>query len=486
MDVRRAFEDDILEDIFLLDDLQAAKPLELVLIRGYAGGGKSVSLRRIAWEAAKSYNCLCVYLDNNAGINVGAIQEIIELCQERLFLFLDNAADRVSDLRTLLREIGNYGTRLTIVTAERHNEWNLVSPDLQAAITEEYEVPALKHNEIRALLALLEKHRSLGRLATKPPDERLHEFEALAGRQLLVALHEATLGIPFEEILENEFRNLVPEEAQEVYLTVCILNRLDVPVRAGIISRVHDVPFSQFKDRLFKPLEHIVYDSYDERIRDHVYRARHPIIADIVFERLLTDPEQRFQKYYRTLKALNLSYSTDEKAFRQLTRGRTVLGLFPNTRHCKEIFEAATSMVGNEAHLLQQKAIYEMNRPGGDLSEAAAYLEQAIHSQPFNKAFKHTKAELALKKVDFARTQLEREKLLREAATLAIELRDRGASETHSHHTLAKVNIKRLEIELDAGNDDFADVNLQEIVRNIEAVLLSGPSNRSSRSVSFG
>ena len=58
LDVRRYFADEILEDVFLRDDLQATTPLEFVLIKGYAGSGKSVSLRRIAWDAARDYNCI--------------------------------------------------------------------------------------------------------------------------------------------------------------------------------------------------------------------------------------------------------------------------------------------------------------------------------------------------------------------------------------------------------------------------------------------
>jgi hypothetical protein len=113
--VRRGFADDILEDVFLLDDLQERKPLELALIKGYAGSGKTVSLRRIAWEAAKSYDCMCVYMDDSARINVGAIQEIIELCKERLFLLIDNAPERASDIRNLLNGMGEQGELLTVI-----------------------------------------------------------------------------------------------------------------------------------------------------------------------------------------------------------------------------------------------------------------------------------------------------------------------------------------------------------------------------------
>lgn len=474
LDVSRAFADDILEDVFLLDDLQERKPLEVILLKGYAGSGKTIALRRIAWQAAKDYDCLCIYLKDSAPPNIGAIQELVELCKERIFLFIDNGPDRAQDLRKLLQEIGDAGDLLTVVVAARHNEWNLVHADVQSTVTAGYEIPALRLEEIESLLKLLDKHKALGRLEEKSAAERVEAFVSLAGRQLLVALHEATLGRPFEEILENEFRNLVPVEAQRVYLTICILNRLDVPVRAGVVSRIHGIPFSEFKERLFKPLEHVVYDSFDQRLRDNVYRARHPIIAEIVFERLLRDQTERFQEYFRCLTALNIDYSTDEKAFRQLVRGRTLLDLFSNSDYCNAIFDEAFKMVGEEPHLLQQRALYEMHRPGGNLNGASKYLTRAIELQPYNKSFKHTKSELALKKADTARTDLERDKLLREAASLALETKEQRSGETYSHHTLAKINIKRLEAELARGNTDFSTPALQNHIRAIESVISEG------------
>ena len=478
LDVPRPLVDDILEDIFLRDDLQARGPIEVILIKGYAGSGKTIALRRLAWQAAKDYDCLCLYVNDAALINIGALQEIAEICRERIFLFLDNAADRAHDIRKLLHEIGDAGEFLTVICASRQNEWNSVYGDVQGAITDEYELPPLRHIEVIKLLELLDKHNALGRLEEKNPEERIQALEALAGRQLLVALHEATLGLPFEEILENEFRNLAPEQAQRVYLTVCILNRLDVPVRAGIISRIHGIPFSAFKERLFKPLEHVVYDSFDERIRDHVYKARHPIIAEIVFERLLRDEKERFEEYYRCLTALNVDYSTDKQAFRQLIRGRTLLKLFSNPDYCSAIFDEATRMVGDEPHLLQQKALYEMHRQNGNLNLASTYLTNAIAHQPYNKSFKHTKSELALKKADTARTALEREKLLREAAALAVETKEQRYGDTYSYHTLAKVNIKRLEDALGTQNEDFSNPTLQNIVRSIESVISEGLQNK--------
>src|SRR6266849_1593658 len=90
------------------------------------------------------------------------------------------------------------------------------------------------------------QHDALGTLTDASPERRRADFADRAGRQLLVALHEATLSKPFEEIIEDEFKNITPSEAQRIYLTICVLNRLNVPVRAGLVARVHGVPFEDF------------------------------------------------------------------------------------------------------------------------------------------------------------------------------------------------------------------------------------------------
>lgn len=474
LDVRRSFADDILEDIFLIDDIRKRKPIQIALIKGYAGSGKSVALRRIAWSASHDYDRLCIYANDNAQFNIGAIQELIENCNERLYLFIDNAAERGPDVMRLIREIGEQGELLTLVLAARSHEWNSVAGDLQVSVQFEYEVPALGKREINELLALLDSNKALGRLAEKSKEQRFHAFEELAGRQLLVALHEATLGKRFEDILVDEFNSITPEIAQNIYLTICVLNRLNIPVRAGLISRVHGVPFSQFSNELFKPLEHVVYDSYDVRIRDNVYRARHPVIAEIVFDRILSDLDQRFLEYFRAVSSLSIDFTTDDQAFRKMVRGRALLDIFPN-RHsnCEAIFDLATDMVGDDPFLMQQRALYEMHRSGGDLNKATSLLNSAIEKLPYYKPFKHTKAELLIRKSDSARTSLEREKFLTEAASLATSTKNDRDGQTHSHHTLAKINLRRLEAEI-SNETDFSDPHLQGIIQKIEKEITQG------------
>ena len=61
------------------------------------------------------------------------------------------------------------------------------------------------------------------------------------------------------------------------------------PRRTDFLSPV-DLPFSEFREKFFGPLEHVVQARRDEMHGDYSYFARHPEIAQIVFEQVLQDP----------------------------------------------------------------------------------------------------------------------------------------------------------------------------------------------------
>lgn len=423
LDVRRHLGDTILADSFLVDEALHRGTPEIIAIKGHAGSGKSVLLRRVAWEAAKEYDCFSLFLNRYGVINTGALQEIINATDARVYLFVDGAAERIRELHSLARNIGPEGRRLTVVLGERMNEWNVSCVDLFPFVTSEHELKYLSLREIDALLGLLEENRALGTLASMTLEDRRAAFVKRAGKQLLVALHEATLGAPFEDIIENEYQNIQPDAAQRIYLSICVLNRLGVPVRAGIIARMHGIPFEEFKSRFFAPLEQVVLTDFDPIARDFMYRTRHPHIADIVFQRVLRNQDARYDKYSSCLRELNIDYSTDRSAFSQMTRGRTVLELFPNHDLAVSLYRTARDRVGETHYLLHQMAIYEMNRPTGNMNASAELLAKASTIAPGDAAIKHSLAEHRLKMAEVARTELEREKLYDEARRIAIAIK---------------------------------------------------------------
>lgn len=465
LDIRRALGDTILSDHVLIEEPDHEGDFELFLIKSHAGGGKSILLHRIAWDAAHDYGYLCLFLKPGGVINTAALEEISEICKERIFLFVDDAGDRIRELQALKRAIATSNTKITVIAAERINEWNIIGGQASSLVTKEHELRYLSKSETIRLIECLSKHRSLGTLENKCLEEQQAAFLERAGRQLLVALHEATLGLPFEEIIENEYQNIVPDEARRIYLTICVLNRLNVPVRAGIISRLHGVLFTDFKDRLFLPLEHVVHALNDPATRDFVYVARHPLIAEIVFDRVLRNQEERFDIYIRVLRALNIDYSSDRKAFRAMTRGRAILELFPNDQLANQLFKAAFEISKGDPILFHQQGLYEMHR--NNLRVASDLFSRAVQILPNNHSIQHSRAELYLRLAECARTDLERDRFLREATIIAKSVRNAKLPEAHSHHTLVKIGLARIRSLL-LRNEEESHSEIADAVRNIE------------------
>ena len=469
LDVRRKISDEITLDYLIRDQNESTSGPEVLLIKAHAGAGKSVILHRLAWNGAREYECICLFAKPQGSLIAAPLQELIRSLRRRIYLFVDDAADRSRELEILLKRIGPEGDYLTIVMAERINEWNIQGQNLAPFITDEYELKYLLPNEIDKLLELLEQHHALGtRLEKLKLGERRKELSEHAGRQLLVALHEANLGVPFEDILLDQYRHITPVEAQRLYLTVCVLNRLNVPVRAGLVARVHGIPYDEFKNRFFKPLEHVVFAQKDEITRDYHYRARHPHIADIVFLKVLKTAEDRFDAYIRCLKALNVAYSVDWKAFWQMVRARNLGALFSDEQMVRQAFAAGKETVGEDAHLLHQMGIHEMNRSGGDLAEASRLLDRATSLAPYDSTIKHSISELKLKAAERSKAPLEKVKLLREAADISAGLLTGEKTDSYAHHTLVKIEIKELEDALVSG---ATETEIEALVKDAENTL---------------
>ncbi len=468
-DSRRSLEDTVLSDVILVDDVDRPSKTDTYLIRGHAGSGKTVILKRIAWDAANEFGKLCIYWNGAANIEADSLFEILDNVNERLFLFVDSASDHVGDLSNLIVTAKRKGYRLTIVLAERSNVWNVNCEKLDSLVSEIYDVKYLNREETLSLLAKLQEHKALGLLENFSQEEQLLAFEKKAGRQLLVALHEATLGKPFEDIICDEYRNIQPDEARHIYQTVCVLNRLGVPVRAGIVRRVHGVSFEQFKERFLGPLDSVVYTRRYEPALDMAYMARHPWIAEIVFERSLPDAVERLDLYIRLLWAIDIGYDPDWKAYRNLIKARELLRLFPDPKMVRAIYDCAESIGSNDAYYHQQRAIYEMRRDNPNLELAYEQLKLAEKLSPKDQSIAHSLAELELARAQRAKTEIEADRHLNAAMEIARGLTGSRAETSFGYHTLCKIALEKLKTQLHEDPND--EVQIAALIKNAEQQL---------------
>lgn len=464
LDVKRKTTDAILSEIFL-EDIYSGNdkgPL-FILVQGHAGSGKSVVLKRLAWDAAVSFDMFCIFYKPNTLIKYENIYELYNFVKRRIFLFIDNVLSRDEELKRLLDKAEKDNLPITIIGTERTNIWNQENNQLRNYLDFYYKLEYLSDKEIEGLLELLQRHSSLGFLEGKSNDEQKDLLGPKAGRVLLVALYEATHGKPFRELIKDEFDKIVPDTAKSLYLTVSIMHMLGSMARAGLISRVHGISFSRFKEEFFKPLEFIVFDKRDYKINDYVYLTRHPHIAQMVFETVLTDEQSRFDEFIRILSYLDVDFDSDRSAFIYLTSAKRLLDLFPNRSFIHNLYKKASEISPNNPKLLQQKAILEI--ASDNIAKAEQYIAEANELMGGRDSIiLHTFAEIEYKKAENSRNNLEKNGFLDKAIKLCDSLlKDFGAS-SFSYHTILKSLNSKLQLALSLSDSP----TIERLIKDIE------------------
>jgi tetratricopeptide (TPR) repeat protein len=418
LDVRRQLVDQLLGSV-ILDTLKSTLP-KFFLIRGYAGCGKSVLARRVAIEAANLLDApLVVYLPEGAVLRADLILELQRLVKARLYVVLDDLLEFHDSLPAFLDRLRAQSAAVTVLANSRTNEFNAFGTTLSKFITKDFEIGDLEETEIDELLARLSANRLLGPLGNYDESERSSLIDKFYGRQLLVALHEITGGRPFEDIIIDEFEKITSRDAQQLYLDICTLHQCRVGVRAGLISRISGLAIEKLKEYLAGPLSNVVRSSYDYRYRDLVFRSRHEEIARMVFGLGIQSQDQRAYQLRRILSKIDLDYSSDNRAFFELLKGRRLADEFESKKLALDIFDAAEEANPPKSYIHHQRAIVELNHSAGNLDVARDLLQQAeieVKEEGHGDAsIQHTKANLLRKRANSSRSAVERERFRAEA-----------------------------------------------------------------------
>jgi len=474
LDVKRKISEDIIIETILDGELN--KPVRCCLLKGHAGSGKTVTLKRTAWDAANEFGELVFFLKEGGIIRNFLIQELYNLVQTRINLFISNVIEYKADVLNLIDFSQKNKIKINLIFGSRINEWNIYGEDLAPLLDHDFDLRDLSESEINLLLKKLEHHNCLGHLRKLNHLQRKELFKLDSERQILVALHEATSGKSFEELVFDEYNNILPEEARELYLDICTLHRLKAPVRAGLISRISGITFEKFKNQLLKPLERVVRIYEDSYSRDYVYKSRHPLIAKFVFEQVLPTPEQRQNQIIRMLRYMNVDFKWDEEAFRYLIKGRDLAELFSNRVLADQIYDISESTGANLSHIKHQRANFELNHPHGHTKAALSLIEEAIMYKTYSsKSLLHTKAMIYKKMANETNIDIEKQKYRDEAKKiLGILIKD--PKDAYPHSGLGQVLYDELKdkIKTYSAEDMLSQRIITNLISQSEEILSDG------------
>jgi tetratricopeptide (TPR) repeat protein len=374
---------------------------QLVLINAEAGAGKTTLLRRVAADLTVVWDLPVLNLRELGSLEFEVIDSLARLMDQRLYVCVDEAHDRVREMSGIVTRARRGAISVTFICSARANEWAERANQFPLPPVTTFDLEYLTEAEIDDLLLKLDEFDALGVLAALSPPQRRAELRGPAERQLLVALREATEGTSFDRIIQNEFDSIPSREAQDAYLFICAVYQARVPLRAGVLRRLTDIPFEEFDDRLLAPTQRIIVEESENGSTS--YRARHRVIAQIVVDYKLPAAADRLAVLKRILSLLDIGYEEDLQAYRRISHNRELVEYLGTYDLKIQFYQACREVDPRDAIVAQHWAILAMDN--GRFGLAESLLTEAQRLAPRDPSIQHSQGMLAFNQYRAQRSQ---------------------------------------------------------------------------------
>lgn len=391
--------------------------IALYSLLGSAGSGKSTTLRRIAIQLARSGHT-CFLTNSEELARFEDVARALSHIGKKCVLFFDNAETILPALPRLLQALLTVRLPPICVIASRTNDFDRTLPKLPKEVRNvEVQLPHLTRNEIKGVLAVLERENLLGQLKGMSQDQRISEFESRANKQLLVAMREATSGRGFDEIIEDEYRSLIPAESQTLYLCVALATEAGYRLTIQEFVGCSRSPPAESLVILDRNLRDIVLRT---GVSDELLMLRHRRIAEHMVNRAAPRVELR-EAYLRLLDVISTEIGGNPRRsrtfslYKALIHHHIVFKRFgENIDEARQVYDSVLPKFSRNAQFLLQYGSLEME--AGNLDVAQNYLDQADSLDPGNSFIANARGQLLLKQGIKARNK-----------ATAVALRDEGS-----------------------------------------------------------
>jgi hypothetical protein len=262
--------------------LDGTKPSTALTITGTAGTGKSTALMSLAVKLSANGTPV-LWVDKESEIAPSKMRSRVREAREKIVLAIDDADMYGKELANLLADLVPRSKDFLFVFAARSSKLDQITSAAGAGLRiAEHVVPPLNDADIDGLIGVLEKNNRLGILTGASGADRRAAFRDQAGRQLLVAMIQATSGENFERKAQDEYLELTGAQ-RYAYALIAVATSLRYTLAKDEILLANADSHEEALVALERLTAHhvvVVSPSTAE------YRCRHRVIADLIFDKL--------------------------------------------------------------------------------------------------------------------------------------------------------------------------------------------------------
>ncbi len=443
--IERTSDQELLQ---IAQDILANKhPRTALAVTGTAGNGKSTSLMRLALRLSAA-GIPVLWNDRDSEAGPTKIREsILAHAPGPLVLAIDDAdlygRQLVGMLKDLVPTRGNFCFVFGLRSSKLSEVANAVARSRELLLIQ-HTVPGLTDADIDGLLDTLERHKRLGILQGSTKAERKAAFANKAGRQLLVAMIEATTGRDHEEKAKEELEDLKGVQ-RYIYSLICVasaqrhhLTKDEVLIAAG----------GSTTDALAALDTLVASHLITANLPGYKYQARHRVIASIVVAKL-----QELGELKDILIGLAVAAASkvdpfldrNNRSWRFLVKilNHSFLLRVIGPMQAREIYAELENFLSYDYHYWLQRGMLEVER--GDVRLAELFLNHARSLAPDDYRVETAYGYMLMRRAYDEPARPEAEGLLQQGTDLLENIIVlRGASDPYPYHVLGSQGLSWL------------------------------------------
>ena len=386
---RQHFERDLEEDIYeeLLDFATGSqKTPNVSIILGPAGYGITTLMMTLAAKLVQDRAGSVFMVKPGSPLLEGDIEFAVSTAPNKPFIFVDDAADHSGVLLSINHRLKDMKIPAMFVLGERLNEWRQSRTRIRG---KEFLLEPLSDPEIYRLLECLAKQSSLNMLEHLDKGLQFAAIKRNYRKELLVAMREATEGRSFDAIIEDEFRGIGGFFSKQLYLIVCCFYQHGAYIRDSLLAQLLNTSLTELYSLARDTTEGVViFDCINQKKEIYAARARHRLIAAIVWERCGDAAEQE-NLIKKAISSLNLNYNIDKEAFEYFIRSDRIIDRIQTLEGKIQYFEMACRKDPESPYVRQHYARMLSRAEKQEL--ALSQIDEALRLDSAVRVLHHTK-----------------------------------------------------------------------------------------------
>jgi hypothetical protein len=437
------------------DLIEPTASVGVYLVTGHAGTGKTTLVRSVAYDIAHDFDADVLVHIPDTPLDARLLGPLYdEANPKRLIVIVHHAADYARELDRFVDEAKRLHLPVSVILEERRNQWTVAASTVARRLNAaEFELGSLSEAEIERILVALANAGALGKLTGTPVDYQKQHFRALADKELLVALRELTTEGSFDQIVRDEFDRIPSALAQRAYVYVAALGQINLALRYANLISILNLHWNQLGTEILRPADGVLITGEVAGSSRHnagfSLRARHPVIASIIFAAAAVDDRAKFVVINDIITQLDPGYPEDRRLLDEIVRRKEIVNTLASPENRRAIYDRLQAVLPGNAFVLQHRSILERDLNEPEL--AIKYAREAVGLERTNPILLNTLG-MALEYAGrSAGDPLRRQALLREAGKLFEDGIHRDASDPFAY--VGKVNLLKQQIEDEADGD---------------------------------